>query len=79
MKKELTYTFLLLLFLTIITTVVYNLPINQLAKTSIILGLFAIKFIIVAFQFMDLKKANIFWKASVIGILIIINLIIIAS
>lgn len=79
MKKELTYTFALLLFLTFVTFLIVNLPLDSFIKKCLILALFLVKFLLVAFQFMELKKAHSFWKISTITILIIINLIIIIS
>ncbi len=37
----------------------------------LILLLSGVKFLLVAFYFMELKKANIFWKAIVVGYLIV--------
>lgn len=79
MKKKLTYTFGLLLLLTFATFLIVNLPLDSFIKKCLILALFSVKFILVAFQFMELKKAHSFWKISTIAILIIINLIIIIS
>ncbi len=79
MKTELSKTFMLLLFLTLATIIIFNLPIVHSLKVIIILALFSLKFLLVAFQFMELKKAHVFWKASVISILVLINLIIIIS
>ena len=79
MKKELTYTFALLLLLTFATFLIVNLPLDYFIKKCLILALFSVKFLLVAFQFMELKKAHSFWKISTIAILIIINLIIIIS
>lgn len=62
MKKELTMIFGTLLFLTIINFIVFNLTIDSLLKSSLILVLFAIKFLLVAFYFMELKNANSLWK-----------------
>ncbi|MBK9225265.1 MAG: cytochrome C oxidase subunit IV family protein [Flavobacterium sp.] len=79
MKKELTYTFALLLLLTFATFLIVNLHLDSFIKECLILTLFSVKFLLVAFQFMELKKAHSFWKISTIAILIIINLIIIIS
>ena len=79
MKTELSKTFVLLLILTFATIIIFNLPLVHSLKVILILVLFSLKFLSVAFQFMELKKAHVFWKASVISILILINLIIIIS
>jgi heme/copper-type cytochrome/quinol oxidase subunit 4 len=42
---------------------------------SLIMGLSAIKFVLVAFQFMELKKANSFWKITlslVLGLMVLL-------
>jgi heme/copper-type cytochrome/quinol oxidase subunit 4 len=50
---------------------------SVISKTAIflIMGISGIKFLLVAFQFMELKKANSFWKISLIltlGLIIIL-------
>jgi hypothetical protein len=79
MKKELSKTFMLLLILTFATIIIFNLPLVHSLKVILILVLFSLKFLSVTFQFMELKKAHVFWKASIISILVLINLIIIIS
>ncbi|MGL2962801.1 cytochrome C oxidase subunit IV family protein [Flavobacterium sp. RSB2_4_14] len=73
------YTFGLLLLLTLATFLVFNLPLDTFLKKVIILMLFSAKFLLVTFQFMELKKAHSFWKFSVLTILILLNFIIIIS
>ena len=78
MKDTISSTFILLLALTVMAAfVALNVSAEIMATTVVTLAL--IKFWLVAFQFMELKKAHVFWKASVISILILINLIIIIS
>jgi hypothetical protein len=79
MKKDLSLVFGSLMLLTLTTFIIFNLSINQYTKTISILGLFVVKFLLVAFQFMELKKANVIWKVAVISILALINVIIIIS
>ena len=79
MKKELIITFGLLLLLTLTTFVVLNFAANNFIKRSSIIILFSAKFLLVVFQFMELKKAHVFWKTAVVLILALVNLIIIFS
>ncbi|UQD54945.1 cytochrome C oxidase subunit IV family protein [Flavobacterium sp. K5-23] len=75
MKKSFIYTYAVLLFLTITTAIVStSIEVSTLAVT-LIMGLSAIKFLLVAFQFMELKKANSFWKITlslVLGLMILL-------
>lgn len=57
---------MLLTAITIVTTFLFHSP-------SLIIGLFSIKFLLVAFQFMELKKAHNFWKVAIIGIVLVID------
>lgn len=67
MKRTFNITWLILILLTIISAVFANL---DLAYTAIIiLGLSFLKFIGVAFFFMELKKANVFWKVLLVAFL----------
>ncbi|MGV8994117.1 MAG: cytochrome C oxidase subunit IV family protein [Flavobacterium sp.] len=65
MKLTLNSTYLFLIVLIILTALTATF-----AKASIvvpvIMGLSLVKFWLVAFQFMELKKANIFWRALII-------------
>jgi hypothetical protein len=79
MKKELIITFGLLLLLTLTTFVVLNFAANNFIKRTSIIILFSAKFLLVVFQFMELKKAHVFWKTAVVLILALVNLIIIFS
>lgn len=79
MQKKLIYTFVLLLLLTLVTVVITNSSLNFFIKKCLILILFSVKFLLVAFQFMELKKAHSFWIISIITFLIITNFIIIIS
>jgi len=62
MKTKNTLTILVLFVLTISTALVSNFGTewNWLALT--IMGISAIKFLLVVFQFMEIKKAHSFWK-----------------
>lgn len=78
MKKSLLYTFLILIVLTIITAL-YSQNVSSVSKISalVILGVFAIKFLLVAFQFMELKKAHVIWKLALTFLLSVIVVVII--
>ena len=70
MTKTISYTLVILILLTITTALVSNF-IDLKVGVYFILLLSAVKFIYISFQFMELKKANIFWKTIVILYLII--------
>lgn len=66
MKDTISSTFILLLALTVIAAfVALNVRAEIMAKTVVTLAL--IKFWLVAFQFMELKKAHPFWKYLILG------------
>ncbi len=66
MKKQDIYTLGLLYLLTFLTAYFSKSQEHLSWITTIILGLSGIKFVSVAFQFMELKKANTFWKSMII-------------
>lgn len=72
MKKTLTFTYGTLILLTLATALVSN----SNAPIVIIMGISSIKFLMVAFQFMELKKANMFWKTSLSITLTLVVLVI---
>lgn len=79
MKDTISSTFILLLALTVIAAfVALNVSAEIMATTVVTLAL--IKFWLVAFQFMELKKAHVFWKylllsfGSLMGIILVILL-----
>lgn len=76
MKKSLSTTYAILLVLTISTALVSVLVKASTFAVSIIMGISAIKFLLVAFQFMELKKANSFWKISLSLVLALIILLV---
>ena len=66
MKDTISSTFILLLALTVITAFLsLNVSAEIMAITVVTLAL--IKFCLVAFQFMELKKAHPFWKYLILG------------
>ncbi len=79
MKRKDIYTLSILFVLTILTAL-FSIT-NSIRYTAfIIMALSGIKFILVAFQFMELKKAHSLWKGLLIGFLAVfvvaINIII---
>ena len=66
MKDTISSTFILLLALTVMAAfVALNVSAEIMATTVVTLAL--IKFWLVAFQFMELKKAHPFWKYLILG------------
>lgn len=75
MKKSLVFTYGILILLTIATALISNSTGIPQVVVGLIMGLSAIKFLVVAFQFMELKKANSFWKVSlgfVLGLMVLL-------
>lgn len=74
MRKELNIVLGLLLLLTLITVITYNSEITTIFKKGVIFILSYLKILLIAFSFMDLKNAHLFWKVSFIGLISIIIL-----
>jgi hypothetical protein len=75
MKKSLILIFVLLLIATIATSCIANCFILREIMVALIMALAAFKFLLVAFHFMELKKAHSFWKISLImtlGLLVVL-------
>lgn len=75
MKKSLVFTYGLLMVLTLVTALISNAEFFSGSVIVLILFFSSIKFLLVAFQFMELKKANSFWKYSlslVLGVLVLV-------
>lgn len=66
MKKSLILIYVLLLAITITTACVSNSFGVSDFVVALIMVLAAFKFLLVTFQFMELKKAHSFWKISLI-------------
>jgi Flp pilus assembly protein protease CpaA len=75
MKKTTVYTLLALILLTISTALISDVSFLKIGAL-LILGLSCIKFLLVAFNFMELKKAHIFWKIALVSFLVLFILII---
>ncbi len=65
MTKNISYTLVTLIVLTILSALISNFVDLKIA-TFFILILSGIKFIFVSFQFMELKKAHPFWKTIIL-------------
>uniref|UniRef100_UPI004047D4CE cytochrome C oxidase subunit IV family protein n=1 Tax=Mariniflexile sp. TaxID=1979402 RepID=UPI004047D4CE len=76
MHKTTTITYIILISLTITSAILSKLNIPYVV--IIILLLAVLKFIGISFQFMELKKANPFWKGMVLGFLLLFTAIVLA-
>jgi len=74
MERTFNITWLILIVLTIISAVFANMDTTYTA--SIVLGLSFLKFIGVAFFFMELKKANAFWKVLLVAFLALLLVVV---
>lgn len=71
MKKKDIYTLALLILLTILTAFFSTNFGSFKYLVFTVLGLSALKFFLVAFNFMEMKKANSFWKFLIIAFLVV--------
>lgn len=69
MKKTLFIAYGLLILLTASTALISNSMSVSRLTIILIIGLSVLKFLLVSFKFMELKKANAFWKVSLISVL----------
>jgi hypothetical protein len=74
--RKATITYFILLLLTISTALISNNKNIYQISTILIMVISAIKFLLVAFQFMEIKKANSFWKVSLTLVLTVIVLVV---
>lgn len=65
MNKAINITYLVLIILTITSALLSKLNTSNIAILVLLLAL--LKFIGISFQFMELKKANVFWKIIALG------------
>lgn len=72
MKNTATITWIILIVLTITSALVSKLESKYVV--SIILILSALKFFGIAFQFMEIKKAHVFWKTIIIGFIFLFGI-----
>jgi len=73
MKKKDIYILGTLIALTTLTALFSNVYFDLENIVLIIMLLSGIKFLLVAFQFMELKKAHSFWKILLVSYLVIFN------
>ena len=66
MKDTISSTFILLLTLTLVAALAASNVSPEIIVTTVV-ALAFIKFWLVAFQFMELKKAHPFWKYLILG------------
>ena len=74
-KKTFLQTWIVLIIFTIATAIIANYFTDNQYTKELILGISILKFIGVAFYFMELKKAHTFWKASMIIFLALFYLV----
>ncbi|CAN1553580.1 Cytochrome C oxidase subunit IV, prokaryotes [Flavobacteriaceae bacterium] len=74
--RKATITYFILLLLTVSTALISNNKNIYQISTILIMVISAIKFLLVAFQFMEIKKANSFWKVSLTLVLTVIVLVV---
>jgi hypothetical protein len=74
--RKATITYFILLLLTVSTALLSNNKNICQISTILIIVISAIKFLLVAFQFMEIKKANSFWKVSLTLVLTVIVLVV---
>lgn len=70
MNKSLINIIAILVLVSLMALLINLLAISAPVKTLFILCLFTLKFLLVAFHFIELKKANSFWKLSVTFIVV---------
>ena len=76
-KREFIIVWIVLLLFTVVSAII-SISVMEL-KTEIILGLAILKFIGVTFYFMNLKKAHVFWKLSIVLFLLLFTIIVILT
>ncbi len=69
MKKSLVFVYGALIVLTLLTAVLSNAMAVSPLAIVLIMGFSVVKFLLVSFEFMELKKANPFWKVSLVAVL----------
>jgi predicted tellurium resistance membrane protein TerC len=70
MTKTISYTLTILILLTLTTALISNY-VNLKIGALLILLLSGVKFIFVSFNFMELKKAHVFWKVLILMYLVL--------
>ena len=74
MTKQNIITWIILLFLTVVAGLVSSVSLTYIIPLILLLAV--LKFIGVAFNFMEMKKANVFWKIILVGYLVVFCVVI---
>jgi len=74
MNKQNIITWIILLVLTVVAGLVSSLSLTYIVPLILLLAI--LKFIGVAFNFMEMKKANLFWKILLVGYLLVFCVVI---
>lgn len=69
MKNTATLTWIILIVLTITSALLSRIENKYIVFSILILS--ALKFLAVAFQFMEIKKAHVFWKTIIISFIFV--------
>lgn len=77
MKNQFFITYFSLIILTITTALLSDFGSISPFIVALVMVISAVKFLLVAFQFMELKKANPFWKVSLSLVLLLIILLVV--
>lgn len=74
MKNENLFTLLVLIGLTLATALIVSFWGDSRLLPVLVMGIAGVKFYLVAFEFMELRKAHVFWKIATImvGMLVVI-------
>ncbi len=72
-------TLILLVILTLLTAGLAGSDASFRYIAVAIMLLSSVKFLLVAFQFMELRKAHIFWKSLIIGFVAVFDIVILSA
>ncbi|MBT0810368.1 cytochrome C oxidase subunit IV family protein [Litoribacter ruber] len=73
MERTLNMTYLLLIALTLLTAVISTWTLlDGKMLVLVIMGIAAAKYLLVAFDFLEMKKAHFFWKFSIVFVCLLI-------
>lgn len=72
MKNTATLTWIILIVLTVTSALLSSLESKYVVLVILILS--ALKFFGIAFQFMEIKKAHVFWKTIIIGFIFLFGI-----
>tara|TARA_R110002072_G_scaffold51509_2_gene138219 strand:+ start:980 stop:1213 length:234 start_codon:yes stop_codon:yes gene_type:complete len=72
MKNTATITWIILIVLTLVSALISKLEGAYIVLMILILAV--LKFLGIAFQFMEMKKAHVFWKTLIIGFIFLFGM-----